>query len=215
MLAAALAVAGLAGCGGDDSETTAPSEPFQPQAELRAVGGTERTDKPAFVLRVQTRPGDANIRSVAVNLPPVVLIDATSIGAICNQRELERNRCAGRKRLGFARVVSPAFAGGLSGPVYAVWAGGRLPDLAFVLGGPADILLRGRVVSQGGRIEAGVEDIPDTPVRSFRLRIDGGRNGYLILSRDICRGDPEADATFTSQEGRTREERVPLSADCG
>jgi hypothetical protein len=216
-LLVALATVVAVGCGGgSDSETSTSGKPFQPQAQLRAVGGTSRTAKPSFVFQVTTRPGDANIRSVAVNLPPVVLIDATSIGGICDQEHLDKSRCAGYKPLGFAQVRSPAYQGTLSGPVYTVWGsgGGQLPDLAYVLDGPAQILLEGKVVSKGGRIQAGVEDVPDTPVKSFTLKISGGRRGYLVLSRDLCSGSPEADATFTSHGGQSLEETVPLQADC-
>jgi hypothetical protein len=214
LLALAVGAMVAAGCGGG-SETTASSEHFQPQATLRAVGGTERTDKPSFEFRVITRPGDANIRSVAVTLPKVVLVDATAIAELCGKKQLQADRCAGHQRLGFARVLSPAYQGALSGPVYAVSGYGALPHLAYVLSGPADILLHGRVVSTGGRIQAGVDNVPDTPVKSFELTIEGGRHGYLVLSRDICAGEPAADSRFTSQEGQVVEEETPLRASCG
>jgi hypothetical protein len=213
-LAALAAAIVLAGCGGD-SEETAPSEPFQPQASLTAVGGTTRGEKPAFVIRVLARPGDSNIRSVAVVLPPVVLVDAAAIGRLCSRRELASDRCAGRQRFGFARAVSPAYGAPLSGPVYAVSGFGRLPHLAYVLGGPANFLLEGRVISEGGRIGAGVDDVPDTPLKTFELRIDGGRSAYLVLSRNICGAPAAADGTFTSQDGQVHEQEIPLSADCG
>jgi hypothetical protein len=204
----------VVGCG-EGSESTEPAEPFAPHATLEAIGGTVRTDKPQLVMRVEARPGDENIRSVAVNLPPVVLVDATAIGRICSQSELESDECAGRNRLGSARVVSPAYDGALSGPVYVVSGSGELPGLAYVLSGPADVLLRGRVVSKGGRIQAGVDDVPDAPLKTFELRIDGGKSGYLVLSRNICGAEAIADGTFTSQDGQIHRQKIPLEADCG
>jgi len=174
-----------------------------------------RTDKPQFVFRVVVRPGDANIRSAAVNLPPVVLIDPTALGDICPRRDLEADDCAGHRRLGTARVRSPAYAGGLEGPVYPVSGFGGLPRLAYLLDGPADILLEGRIVSRGGRIQAGVEDVPNVRFDSFELRIEGGGPGYLVLSRDICAASPTADARFRSQDGQVSSQRIPLLADCG
>lgn len=210
-LAAAILVAGCGG--GSDSSTT--SGPFEPQATLKALGGTVRADKPSFVMHVEARPGDANIRSVAVNLPPVVLVDPTAIGVLCSESELASDKCARRKALGSARVLSPAYSGALSGPVYAVSGSGRLPRLAYVLSGPADVLLRGKVVSKGQRIQAGVDNVPDTPLKSFELTIDGGKPGYLVLNRNICTADAVADATFTSQDGQTYEQQIPLEANCG
>jgi hypothetical protein len=215
-LLAALATAiALAGCGGD-SETTVSTAPFEPQATLEAIGGTARTDKPEIVLRVEPRPGDANIRSVAVNLPPVVLVDTTAVGRICSESELESNGCAKSNRLGVARAVSPAYEGALSGPVYVVsGSSGGLPGLVYVLSGPADVQLRGRVVSKGGRMQAGVDDVPDTPLKSFELTIEGGRSGYLVLSRNICGAEAIADGIFTSQDDQTHRQKIPLEADCG
>src|SRR5690349_16150765 len=123
----------LAGCGGDSDSGTS-SKSFAPEATLRAVGGTVRTDQPDFVLHVETRKGDANLRSVEVVLPPVALVDAGSIGTICSRAEFKSDRCKDRKRLGFARVHSPAYDGVLAGDVFAVSGGGRLPKLAYVLG---------------------------------------------------------------------------------
>jgi hypothetical protein len=214
VLAAFAAALLIAGCGGSDTESVS-EEPFAPRASLRAVGGTVRTDKPRLVIRVEARPGDENIRSVAVNLPPVVLVDTTAVGKICSQRELKSDECAGSHRLGSARVLSPAYDGALSGPVYLVsGSGGPLPGLAYLLSGPADVLLRGRVVSKGGRIQAGVDDVPDTPLNTFELTLDGGRSGYLVLSRNICKARALADGTFTSQEGQTYRQKIPLEADC-
>ncbi len=215
LVAIALTVPAL-GCGGD-SETTGPAQPFAPQASLRAVGGTKRTDKPALVLGVRGRPGDENIRSVTVDLPPVVLVDTGAIGRLCSEPELKQDDCRGRTRLGFARAVSPAYDGALSGPVYLVTgpSSGQLPDLVYLLHGPAELVLRGNVVSKGGRMQAGVEDVPDTPLRSFELTIDGGKTGVLVLSRDICRSKAPADVTFVAQDGRRHEQSVPLEADCG
>jgi hypothetical protein len=213
---AALAALVVGGCGSDDSsDTEGSSAPFRPRATLEAVGGTSRTDKPELVLRVTTRPGDANIRSVAVNLPPVVLVDTTAVGRICSEKELESNGCADSNRLGFARAVSPAYDAPLTGPVYVVSGSGQLPGLAYLLSGPADVRLRGRVVSKGGRMQAGVDDVPDTPLKSFELRIEGGREGYLVLSRNICGAQAVADGTFTSHDDQTHRQKIPLDANCG
>jgi hypothetical protein len=203
----------VAGCGDDSSEIN--SKPFEPRATLTAIGGTVRTDKPELVMRVDARPGDANIRSAAVTLPSAFLVDQGSLARLCSEGELEADDCRGRKRMGVARVVSPIYDEALAGPVYAVSGSGGLPRLAYLLDGPAEVLLRGRIEVRGIRIQAGVDDVPDTPLKTFELRIDGGKPGYLILGRDICRRKATADATFESQEGGSFEQRIPLRAECG
>jgi hypothetical protein len=214
LLGAALALSLLAGCGGDSEEESA-AEPFEPQASITAIGGTARTDKPELVTRVEARPGDSGIRSAAVTLPSAFLVDQTQIRNLCSESELRADECAGRKPMGSARVVSPVFEEALKGPVYAVSGSGGLPRLAYVLGGPAEFLLRGRIVVRGARIEATLDDAPNTPLETFELTIDGGAPGYLVLSRDICRSETPADVSFTSQSGETSKQQIPLAADCG
>ncbi len=205
----------LAACGGGSETTTTETEQaFSPRASLRAVGATQRTGKPEFVFRVEPRAGQPNLKSASVELPPVVLVDPTAIGTFCSESELSEKECAGRPRLGVARVLSPAYEAPLEGPVYPVTGSGGLPRLAYLLGGPSELLLRGEVVSQGGTIAAGVEDVPDIPFDSFVLRIEGGKEGFLVLSHDICQGNPTATGTFTSQDGQTSTEKFPLEADC-
>lgn len=212
LLAAALTAILAAGCGGSSES----SEPFEPQISLRALGGTAHADKPSIVLRVKTRPGDDNIKSVAVKLPPVLLVDPTVLTGFCTEKMLTDNRCAGRKKLGVASAVSSAYGKPLTGPVYAVTGSGRLPRLAYILQSEGtSLVLRGEILSHGGRLGATVEEIPDTPLHSFLFTILGGKSGYLILSRDICRNKEPAEASFTGQEGEAYRTEIPLEAHCG
>jgi hypothetical protein len=204
----------VAGCGGGSDENDAAGKPFEPRVSLTAIGGTVRTDKPAVTMRVEARPGDANIRSAKVTLPSAFFVDQAALGNLCSERELEADDCAGRKRMGVARVVSPAYDAALTGPVYAVSGSGGLPRLAYVLDGPAKVLLRGRIEVLRARIQAGIDDVPDTPLKSFELRIDGGKPGYLVLSHDICRTKATVDASFKGHDGEVFRQRIPLRADC-
>lgn len=215
--AAALVAAALSvlGCGGDSSSEE-PAGAFAPRVSIEAVGGTERTDKPELAIRVAPRPGESGIRSAAITLPNAVLADQAALGNLCSESELEDERCAGRQRMGTARAVSPAYGAPLAGPVYAVSGSGGLPRPAYVLsGGGAELLLRGDINVVGQRIQATVEDVPDIPLRSFRLTLDGGKAGYLVLSRDICATPAFADVTLTSQDDGSVERRVPIAAECG
>lgn len=204
----------LVGCG-DGSDEEGSAAEFEPRVSIEAVGGTERTDKPEIVIRLATRPGDANIRSAAITLPTAVLADQAVLGNLCSESELEADRCAGRSRMGTARAVSPAYDAPLSGPVYAVSGSGGLPRPAYVLtGGGAELLLRGDINVVGQRIQATVEDVPDIPLDSFRLSLDGGKSGYLVLSRDICAEPAFADVDLTAADGEISAQRVRIEADC-
>ena len=51
--------------------------------------------EPALEFRLKTRPGDANIKSVAVTLSKAFAIDQRHLGNICSEAELAE-QCAGR-----------------------------------------------------------------------------------------------------------------------
>lgn len=213
-LVAALLVASCGGDGSSDEEPAAGS--FAPRVGIEAVGGTARADKPQIDVRVAPRRGGTGIRSAAIVFPTAFFVDQGALGNLCSERELEDDLCAGRQRMGTARAVSPAYDAPLSGPVYAVSGSGGLPRPAYVLGGgSAELLLRGRIDVVGQRIQASVEDVPAIPLRSFELSLDGGKSGYLVLSRDICGSPAVAVVDFTSQEGETTTRRVPIEAECG
>jgi len=205
----------VAGCGDSSDEQTA-TEPFAPRVAIEAVGGSARTDKPQLDVKVAARRGDANIRSAEITLPAAILADQTALGNLCSESELEDKRCAGRQRMGEARALSPAYDVPLTGPVYAVSGSGGLPKPAYVLsGGGAEVILRGRIEVVGQRIQATVDDVPDIPLDAFELSLDGGKSGYLVLSRDICRTPAVANVRLTSQEGESLTRRVPIEARCG
>ena len=145
-----------------------------------------------------------------------MLADQAALGNLCSESELRDDRCAGRERMGTARAVSPAYGAPLTGPVYAVSGSGGLPRPAYVLsGGGAELLLRGEINVVGQRIQATVEDVPDIPLEAFRLTLDGGEPGYLVLSRDICATPAFVDLDFTAQDGEISAQRERIEADCG
>ena len=47
--------------------------------------GTARTKNPAYEFHLKTRPGDANIKSVAVILSKAFAIDQRHLGNICSE----------------------------------------------------------------------------------------------------------------------------------
>ena len=46
--------------------------------------------------------------------------------------------------------------------------------------------------------------VPDAPIGHFRLTVFGGKTGYLINTRDICRHTPVIRVDYTAQNGKTR-----------
>jgi hypothetical protein len=197
--------------------------PFKPRMTIKQLGGrkhTRRSSNPTLRLDLRTRPGDANIQSVAVTLPDAFAIDQRHLGNICSEKELAANACAGRTPIGKAQTTTPLLDKPLAGPVYAVSGSGGLPRLAFILNGQVDLIPRAEtttVVTKGGagQLKTTVPVVPDAPIGHFALTVFGGKSGYLVNTRSLCGRAPVTKVDYIGQNGKTHSESVRIKSPCG
>jgi hypothetical protein len=192
--------------------------PFKPKMTVRALGSrknTRRSINPSLQFDLTTRPGDANIKSIAVTLSDAFEIDQGHLGNICSEKELAATQCAGRQPIGTATTTTPLLDQPLAGPVYAVSGSGGLPRLAFLLGGQVNLLPRADTETVHGRLQTTVPVVPDAPIGHFHLVVFGGKHGYLVNTRDLCTHRPLTQISFTGQNGKSRTQKVRLKAPCG
>jgi hypothetical protein len=177
---------------------------------------TRRASNPQMQFDLTTRPGDTNIKSLAVTLSSAFEIDQRHLGNICSEKEMTEKQCAGRTPIGKATTTTPLLDQPLSGPVYAVSGSGGLPRLAFILNGQVTLVPRADTETvKGGRLQTTVPVVPDAPIGHFHLTVFGGKTGYLINTRDICTHTPVTQVAYTAQNGKTRTESVKVKASCG
>ena len=152
---------------------------------ITQLGGhkaTARSKDPSLAIELNTRAGDANIKSLAVTLPKAFEIDQRHLGNICAKAQLASDQCAGRQPIGEAITETPLLETPLKGPVYAVSGFGVLPHLAFILGGQVTLDAGGRILlGQDGRLKTVVPVVPDAPIGHFRFTLFGGKQGYLSI----------------------------------
>jgi hypothetical protein len=192
--------------------------PFKPKFTMQQLGGakkTRRTQNPALQIDLRTRPGDANIKSIAVTLPNAFEIDQRHLGNICSEKELVATNCAGRTPIGTATTTTPLLDNPLSGSVYAVSGSGGLPRLAFILHGQVDLVPRADTDTvKGGRLRTIAPVVPDAPIGHFRLKIFGGKRGYLVNTRSLCAGTTKTRVDLTGQNNKVVHAIVPLKTAC-
>jgi hypothetical protein len=193
--------------------------PFKPKMSIRQLGGrkkTRRAQNPMMQFDLRTRGGDANVKSIAVTLSRAFEIDQSHLGNICSERELIEKQCAGRTPIGKAMTKTPLLDEPLSGPVYAVSGSGGLPRLAFILDGQVSLVPRADTKTvNGGRLKTTVAVVPDAPVGHFRLYVFGGKRGYLINTRDICKNRPGVRIDYAGQNGKSRTQQLKVKTKCG
>jgi hypothetical protein len=186
--------------------------PFHPRMTMTQVSGaTRRSADPSLRIDLNTRAGDANIKSVVVALSNAFQIDQRHLVNICTEADLLATHCAGHPAIGTATTTTPLLDNPLTGPVFAVSGSGGLPRLAFILAGQVTLIPRGDAKTvKGSRLQTTVPVIPDAPIGHFSLTLFGGKAGYLANTRSICTPSPVSGVSYVAQNGLTLKQRLPL-----
>ena len=191
---------------------------FRPKLSFRLFGGTHRGSHPKFRAILRARPGDANTAFASVALPHSQFLDQAHIKTICTRVQFAAKQCPAGAVYGFAEATSPLLGAPLTGPVYLRSSDHELPDLVAALRGPdsqpIEVNLVGRIDSVNGGIRTTFESVPDQPVTSFVLTMQGGKKGLLVNSRDICVSSGKATAKFIAQNGLRTTLRPKLQTAC-
>jgi hypothetical protein len=162
---------------------------------------------------------DANIARASVALPSSEFLDQAHIKTVCTRVQFAAKQCPAGSVYGHVVAKTPLFEAPLEGPVYLRSSSHRLPDLVAVLKGPAsqpvEIDLDGRIDSVNGRIRNTFEVVPDAPVETFTLSMQGGKKGLLVNSMNICASTHRAIAKFTAQNGKALTLHPATQNSCG
>jgi hypothetical protein len=191
---------------------------FKPHLRLSLKGGTRRGDHPALTATLTQPKGQANIGAVSVSLPHSEFLAQEHIKTVCTRVQFAADACPKGSIYGYAEAQTPLLGYKLSGPVYLRSSSHSLPDLVVALRGPSsqpiEVDLDGRVDSHNGGIRNSFEVVPDAPVSSFTLKMQGAKKGLLVNSRDICKSVNRATVRMEGQNGKGYDARPVLRAGC-
>ncbi len=168
---------------------------FSPDLDLsfgNAKKNTLPNSHPQLDAKLAFNSGDANISSVEVALPQGVFLDQDRLGRICSRANYAAQSCPAESQVGYAKATTPLLDDPVEGPVYLKASDNPLPDLAADLDGLVDIDLFGRIDQKQNKkglnqIRNTFDVVPDVPVSDFELTLEGGSEGLLVNSRNICR----------------------------
>jgi hypothetical protein len=212
---------------GDDTSATAvaPFQPFdcgslgfRPRLSLRLRGGTHRGQYPSLRVEVRPRPGDTNISSAQVTLPPSVFLAQEHIGTVCTRAQEAREACPAESVYGWARAFTPLLEKPLEGPVFLRSSENLLPDLVASLSGGGlgiHVDLAGRIDSKKGGLRGTFTGIPDAPVSRFVMTLRGGKRGLLVNAANLCVHPGRAMARFVGHANRGVSWHPPVKGQCG
>ncbi len=188
---------------------------FKPKLFTRLLGGpktTQRAKHPKLRAILETREKDANVLRSALTLPRALFLDQSNIRTVCTRVQLAAQACPKAAIYGHAQARSPLLGNALKGPVYLVSSNHELPDLMADLRGQINIQVFGVISSKGGGgMKTVFNGLPDAPVSKFILRMEGGKKGLLINSRNLCKGPLSSVMKMKAQNGKkVRNKNLPL-----
>jgi len=188
---------------------------FKPRIGLRLEGGTRRGQHPSLRVVVRPRPGNANIASSQVTLPPSIFLDQGRIDTICSKVQFAAHRCPSGSVYGHVRAFTPLLEDPMEGPAYLRSSAHKLPDLVFALRGHGiEVDVAGRIDSFRGGIRGSFPTIPDAPVSKFVLRLKAGAHGVLVNAENLCREPQLARARFVGHANRGWRLNPEVKAEC-
>jgi hypothetical protein len=192
---------------------------FKPKLAIELKGATKRGSFPALHAVYAPRPGDANLKSLALLFPHSEFIEQGHFRTICTRVQFAAaggngEQCPAGSVYGHISASTPLLAAPLEGPVYLRSSNHNLPDAVFALHGLVDIDVVVRIDSKNGGLRATVEESPDAPVSKAIVEMQGGQKGLFVNSTNVCRGRHLAKARIVAQNGKVDDSSPPVRAQC-
>lgn len=190
--------------------------PYRPtiSGTIGAKGLTANGKKPPLSTSVKNPPGHAANRTVAVTLPREVGIDLKRVNQLtCRTPQLQAGTCPPLTKVGTVRAQTSLLPFPLTGPVILSERGpGKLPGLTVQLEGPVSLRLDGSAELTKQGIRTTFNNVPDVPLDRLELSLKGGRDGALVLGRDLCSIRPLIAGEFQGHNGKkvTHRERMTV-----
>jgi hypothetical protein len=190
------------------------SLPFKPTFTASTVGkfgGNEiknKQDGASLTTTITQAPGQANIKSVLVQLPKLLPSRLTTLQKACLAKTFEENpfNCSKESRVGSASAVTPVLPNVMTGPAILVsHAGEEFPSLELVL--EADnirVIVEGKTHITKKITTTDFESTPDVPVSSITVSLPTGAFSALALEQlntNVCTANLVMPTTVTGQNG--------------
>jgi hypothetical protein len=198
---------------------------FTPKLAMTLSGKGQTTDgkHPGLTAKLTQLGGQANNRKISVSLPLSLALDPDNANGLCEPIDAAVDKCPALSIVGKAHAISPILDQPLDGPVYFVRGerkdpkSGRiirtLPKLYVPLTGQNGVKIDLHASSEveADHLVTTFDNIPDAPVSSFEMNINGGKGGILAVSNaDICKSTQVANQQADGQNGEAADAPVSI-----
>jgi hypothetical protein len=206
---------------------------FSPKLKigLTGKGKTKSGDHPTLTANLTQKSGQANIKSAKVTLPLSLALDPKNSKHVCAFATAQAVHggavgCPSSTIVGSATAKTPLLSQSLSGKVYLVQgirtnAQGQqirtLPSLLLPLRGQVALDLRAQTSVSKGKLVTTFPNVPDIPVSSFKLSLNGGSKGILVITgrgKSICSSAQTTADTLDGQSGKQEASSIKMATPC-
>jgi hypothetical protein len=182
-----------------------------------------KQDGASLVTTITQAPGQANIKSVLVQLPKLLPSRLTTLQKACLAKTFEENpfNCPKESMVGTAAAATPVLPNVMKGPAILVsHAGEEFPSLELVL--EADnvrVIVEGKTHIAKKITTTDFQSAPDVPVSSITVNLPVGAFSALALEQlntNVCTASLVMPTTITAQNGVVVNQNTVIApTECG
>jgi hypothetical protein len=180
---------------------------FKPKFGSATSAKTSKANGASLETTINMPAGDANIKSVLVQLPKQLPSRLTTLQKACPEKTFANNynECPPGSFVGGARANTPTLPGKLSGPAILVSHGGQaFPDLDLVMNANGvRVILVGNTNIKNGITTTNFATPPDVPVSSITVNLPTGAHSALTANGNLCANKLVMPTTMVGQNGTT------------
>jgi hypothetical protein len=180
---------------------------FKPKLGSSTSAKTSKANGASLETTINMPAGDANIKSVLVQLPKQLPSRLTTLQKACPEKTFAHNynECPPGSFVGGARANTPTLPGKLSGPAILVSHGGQaFPDLDLVMNANGvRVILVGNTNIKNGITTTNFAANPDVPVSSVTVNLPVGAHSALTANGNLCANKLVMPTTMVGQNGST------------
>jgi hypothetical protein len=193
---------------------------FKPSFKATASGKTSKANGAGLETTINQAPGQANIKSVLVQLPKQLPSRLTTLQKACPEATFAANpfSCPKGSFVGGARANTPLLPSKLTGPAILVsHANAAFPDLDLLLeaNGVRTIVV-GNTNIKNGITTTNFAATPDVPVTSVTVNLPTGPHSALAAFGDLCTSKLVMPTTITGWNGSKVKQNTKIgTSGCG
>jgi hypothetical protein len=193
---------------------------FSPKFKAVTLAKASKRNGASLETTINYIPGQANIKSVKVQLPKALPSRLETLQKACPEATFAANpfRCPSGSYVGGVRANTPTLPGKLQGPAVLVSHGGAaFPDLDLVMeANGVRVIVVGNTDIKKGITTTTFAATPDVPVSSVTVNLPIGPHSALGAVVDLCASPLIMPTTITGQNGKVVKQNTRITvAGCG